>query len=54
MNPVFWLGVIVAGILIWFLCSFMFKGIGKFAYRLFDDAMEEIRDPKTETKENEE
>lgn len=56
MNPVFWLAVICAGVLLWFISSFAFKGIGKFAYRLYDDAMEEIKDPEkvpeNESKEN--
>jgi hypothetical protein len=51
MNPFFWLLVIAALVLIWFLLSFAYEGIGKFASKLFNDAMDEIN--KDETKENE-
>lgn len=51
MNPIFWLLVIAALILLWFLLSFAFEGIGSIAAKLFKDAMDEIN--KDETKENE-
>lgn len=50
MNVVFWLLVILALVLLWFCMSFAFRGIGRFALRLFNDAKNEI----TETKENSE
>lgn len=42
MNVVFWLLVVCALILTWFLLAFAFRGIGWFAYKLFNDAVEEI------------
>lgn len=51
MNPFFWLLVIIALVLLWFLLSFAYEGIGKIASKLFKDAMDEIN--KDETKENE-
>ena len=41
---VFWLIVVVALILLWFLLSFSFKPIGYIFKKLFDDAVEEIYD----------
>lgn len=43
MNIVFWLLVIIALVLIWFLLAFAFRGFGKFWLRLFDDAVKEIK-----------
>lgn len=42
MNIVFWLAIILIGVLIWFCLSFAFRGIGRVFKRLFDDAIEEI------------
>ena len=38
MNVVFWLLVIVALVLVWFLLAFAFRGIGKFWFKIYDDA----------------
>lgn len=43
VNVVFWLLVIVALVLIWFLLAFAFRGIGKFWFRIYDDAAKEIK-----------
>lgn len=50
MNIFFWIIVILALILIWFLLAFAFKGIGWLAMRIFEDAVEEL---SKEEKENE-
>ena len=42
-NVVFWLLVIVALVLIWFLLAFAFRGIGKFWFKIYDDAAKEIK-----------
>lgn len=42
MNIVFWLLVIIALVLLWFLLAFSYRGIGKFFRKLFDDAAGEI------------
>lgn len=34
--------VIFAAVMLWFLLSFLFKPVGKFFYRLYKDAMDEI------------
>lgn len=33
---------IFAAVMLWFLLSFLFKPVGKFFYRLYKDAMDEI------------
>ena len=43
MNVVFCLLVIVALVLIWFLLAFAFRGIGKFWFKIYDDAAKEIK-----------
>lgn len=42
MNWYFWLLVIIAAVVIWLICSFAFKPIGKIGYRLYKDARDEI------------
>lgn len=43
MNIVFWLLVIIVLVLVWFLLAFTFRGFGKFWFRIFDDAANEIK-----------
>ena len=43
VNVVFWLLVICLLVLIWFLLAFAFRGIGRFWFRLYDDAAKEIK-----------
>lgn len=49
MNPVFWLAVVAGLIFAWLLLSFLFKPIGRFATRLIDDAIEEMKEEKENT-----
>ena len=42
MNPVFWLLIVIATIFLWFLLAFLYKPIGKFFYRIWKDAIDEI------------
>lgn len=51
MNFVFWLLVIITLIFLWFLLAFTFRPIGRFFYRIWKDAIEEI-DKEDEDKEN--
>ncbi len=48
MNPVFWVLVVLALVLIWFLLSFAFKGIGAIFVRLWNEAKQEITDDEKE------
>lgn len=42
MNPVFIFLVIIGSVIIWFLLSFIFYPFGKFIYRIYKDAVDEI------------
>lgn len=44
MNIVFWLLVVAALVLLWFFCSWEFKSIGAFWYKLYADAKRELDD----------
>lgn len=46
MNPVFWLLVVIAAILLWFCLSFMFKAVGGIFLKLFNDAKNAIKEEK--------
>ena len=49
MNPVFVILVILGAILLWFLLSFVFYPLGRFLYRLWKDATDEMnREDKNE------
>jgi hypothetical protein len=54
MNPVLILGAFAAGALLWLLCSFLYRPLGKLGSRLVDDAKEAMFGEKTkeEDKEN--
>lgn len=44
MNPILILIVILALIAIWFLLSSMYKPLGKFVSRIFDDTRKAMED----------
>ena len=55
MNPFLIFGAFVAAGLIWLLCSFLYRPLGKLGLRLFNDAKEEInKEDKKNNKTNEE
>jgi len=43
MNPVFVILVISGAVLLWFLLSFVFYPLGKFIYRIWKDAVNEMK-----------
>lgn len=54
MNPVFVLLVILGATLLWFLLSFAFRPIGRFFYRIWKNAVDEInKNDESEEKEDE-
>lgn len=54
MNPVFVFLVILVAVAIWFLLSFAFRPIGRFFYRIWKDAVDEInRSEESEEKKDE-
>lgn len=40
MNPVFYLLIILGAVALWFFLTFVFKPLGKFFIRLYDDAVD--------------
>lgn len=52
MNIVFWLVVIIAMVLLWFLLSFAFKGVGRVGWRLFNSARREIQSEDSKNERN--
>lgn len=54
MNPVFVFLVILAAVAVWFLLSFAFYPLGRFVYRIWKDAIDEMkRKDESEEKKNE-
>lgn len=55
MNPVFYLLVVIAVVILWFLLSFIFYPLGKFLYRIFSDTLHELnRDDENFTRKDDE
>ena len=52
MNPVFFIILFVAAVLLWLLLSFLYKPIGWIGKRLIDDAKKAMTEEKN-SKENE-
>lgn len=52
MNPVFWLLIVLAAVALWFLLAFVFYPLGRFLWRIGNDAMEELN--KDDKKNNDE
>jgi len=46
MNPIFIFLVVVATVILWFLLSFVFFPLGKLVYRIWKDAMDNIKGKK--------
>lgn len=51
MNPVLIILIILAAIILWFLCSFSFKSIGSIASSLYNDAKDAMTEEEKEDKE---
>ena len=39
MNPVLWILVLLAAVLLWFIISFIFVPLGRFVLRKWDNVM---------------
>lgn len=53
MNPILIIGAFIAIALIWLLCAFSFKYIGRFFSRLFSDAKNAILEEDINNKNKE-
>jgi uncharacterized protein involved in cysteine biosynthesis len=51
MNPFLVLLILIAAVLIWVICSFLYKPIGRFFGRLFNDVKEAVSE-ETENENN--
>lgn len=51
MNPAFIILIILGAVALWFLLSFVFFPLGKFIYRIWKDAVDEINREESEEKE---
>lgn len=51
MNPLLIILILLGGALIWLICSFLYRPIGRIAKKLFDDAVEAMQDD--DSKDNE-
>lgn len=45
--PGFGILVLIGCVALWFLLAFLYKPIGKFLYRIFKDAADELNDNET-------
>ncbi len=54
MNPVFIILVLLGGTMLWLLCSFLFKPIGKVFQRLIYDAKEAMTEEEQNNEKGEE
>lgn len=50
MNAVFYFGIAVLAVLLWFLLAFAYKSVGGFFLRLYEDSKNEMK--KEENKED--
>ncbi len=46
--PVLYIYIVIGAILLWFLLAFLFKPIGKFFSKLWEDAINEMKEEKNE------
>lgn len=54
MNIAFYILVILAATALWFLCSFLFKPLGKFFTKIFKDTKDIINEQDEKEKEDKE
>lgn len=54
MNPVLIILVLLGGVLLWLLLSFLYRPIGKIAKKLLEEAKESMEDDETENKQRKE
>ena len=52
MNPVFIILVILGAVALWFLLSFMFRPLGNLFFKLWTNAVDEMKKSENEEKED--
>ena len=53
MNPAMMIIIVLSVVLLWFLLAFLYKPIGKLFYRIYKDAIDEIKSEDEKENENE-
>lgn len=53
MNPVLIFLILIGAVILWFLLSFVFYPLGKFVYRIWKDANDEMNREDKEKEEKE-
>lgn len=53
MNPALLIIVLITLVVLWFLLSFLFRPMGKFTYRIYKDAVDEINKTEKENSQEE-
>ena len=53
MNPTFWFLIILIAVALWFALSILFKPMGKFVTKIFNDTKDIINDEEEKTEEKE-
>lgn len=53
MNIAFYILIILAAMVLWFLLSFLFKPLGKFLFRIFKDTKDIIEENDIKENKNE-
>ena len=54
MNPALLIIVLIVLVALWFLLSFLFRPMGKFTYRIYKDAVDEINKKEEKSQEEKE
>lgn len=54
MNPVLIILILLGGALLWLLCSFLYRPLGKIAENLFKEAKEAMEEDSKNSKEEKE
>ena len=52
--PAFYLLVIIGVVLLWFALAFLFKPVGRFFHRLYQDAIDEMTDDDEQNEDTKE
>lgn len=52
MNPVLWILVILAAVVLWFIISFIFIPVGRLALKKWDKIMEILNNEEQKEREN--
>lgn len=52
MNPIMYLIVIIAAIVVWFLLTIVFKPLGSFIFKIWDDTSKTLNEKEEKEEDN--